>query len=76
MLDTWESWWRDVLVVGAKAGELVTNSDQSPALASSTKRVGVQQAAHAIDVIEQTRLQLRENVNPRLALEALTLGLP
>ncbi len=76
MLDTWESWWRDVLVVGASAPELVTNSDQSSALVSSTKRIGVQQAAQAIDLIEQTRIQLQENVNPRLALEALTLGLP
>ena len=76
MLDTWESWWRDVAVVGASASELITNRDQSQALVSSAKRVGVQQAAKALELIDETRLQLQENVNPRLAFEALTIGLP
>jgi aspartate/methionine/tyrosine aminotransferase len=76
MLDTWESWWRDIAVVGAPAPELVTNSDQSKALSSSAKRVGVHQAAKALELIDETRLQLQENVNPRLAFEALTIGLP
>ena len=76
MLDTWEGWWRDVLLVGAAADELAANTDQLPALRSTASRVPVGKAAAAVRLIQRTRQQLNENVNPRLALEALALGLP
>ncbi len=76
MLDIWEGWWRDVLLVGASAGELAANTDQLPALRSTASRVPVGKAAAAVRLIQRTRQQLNENVNPRLALEALALGLP
>jgi DNA polymerase-3 subunit delta' len=75
-LDIWEGWWRDVLVVNASASELVMNIDQLPTLASTARRVSPERAYEAIGLIQQARTQLQENVNPRLALEALTLGLP
>jgi DNA polymerase-3 subunit delta' len=75
-LDTWEGWWRDVLVVEAGAPELVINVDQLSALRSLAKRVPAERAHDAITLIQQTRRQLQENVHPRLALEALALGLP
>lgn len=76
MLDEWEAWWRDVLVVKANAAELVAAVDQLPALQITAQRTSVYGAASAVRLVQQTRLQLQENVNPRLALEALTLGLP
>ncbi len=76
MLDTWEAWWRDVLVVGARAEELTANIDQSQAVASSANRNTPGQAAAAIRLIAESRQQLMENVNPRLALESLALGMP
>lgn len=76
MLDEWEAWWRDVLVVKADAPELATSADQISALQSLARRTTVQGAAGAVRLVQQTRKQLLENVNPRLALEALTLGLP
>jgi DNA polymerase-3 subunit delta' len=76
MLDTWESWWRDVLVVKAAAPELASNVDQMQTLASIASRVPVKRASAAVSLVQQTRQQLLENVNPRLALEALALGLP
>ena len=75
-LEVWESWWRDVLMVNAAANELVMNVDQIGALNSAARRVEPEQAHEAIKLIQETRRQLQENVNPRLALEALTLGLP
>src|SRR5207253_1616982 len=75
-LDVWESWWRDVLVVGASAQELVINVDQLPALAAAARRVPASRAHESIALIQRTRRQLLENVHPRLALEALALGLP
>jgi DNA polymerase-3 subunit delta' len=76
MLDTWEGWWRDVLVVSAAAGELAGNVDQLPAITSLAKRETPGRAHEMVRLIQTTRRQLLENVNPRLALEALTLGLP
>jgi DNA polymerase-3 subunit delta' len=76
MLDIWEGWWRDILVVRASAPELAHNVDQLPALKSVAGRTTPARAAAAIALIQQTRRQLFENVNPRLALEALTLQLP
>jgi DNA polymerase III subunit delta' len=75
-LDVWESWWRDVIMLRASAPELVMNVDQMGALGAAARRVPSESAHEAILLIQQTRRQLMENVNPRLALEALALGLP
>lgn len=76
MLDEWETWWRDVMVVKAGASDLAVSVDQLPSLNSIARRTPVSKAAGAVRLIQQTRRQLLENVNPRLALESLTLGLP
>jgi DNA polymerase III subunit delta' len=75
-LDTWEGWWRDLVVVNTGATDLVMNVDQLPALQSLARRIDASKAYEAIVLIQQTRQQLAENVNPRLALESLTLNLP
>ncbi|MFL5735657.1 MAG: DNA polymerase III subunit delta' [Chloroflexia bacterium] len=75
-LDTWEGWWRDVLTVQAGAPELALNADQLTTLASIARRLRPRQAYDALELVQRTRLQLQENVNPRLALEALVLGMP
>jgi DNA polymerase-3 subunit delta' len=76
MLDTWEGWWRDVLLVSASVPELIGNVDHVPTLASVARKNSPTRAARAVTLIQATRQQLLENVNPRLALEALALGLP
>jgi DNA polymerase-3 subunit delta' len=75
-LDVWEGWWRDVMAAGAGAHELITGIDQASTLASIARRITPAQAAKAVTLVQHARRQLQENVNPRLALEALTLGLP
>lgn len=75
-LDAWEGWWRDVMAAGAGAHELAMGIDQASAVASTARRIAPTRAAAAIGLVQQARRQLQENVNPRLALEALTLGLP
>jgi DNA polymerase-3 subunit delta' len=75
-LDVWEGWWRDVMAVGAGANELAAGIDQAGAIASTARRISPARAAAAVELIQSARRQLQENVNPRLALEALTLGLP
>ena len=76
LLDTWEGWWRDLLVTSAGAKNLAQNFDQIATLDSQSARVDPMRALDAVSLIQLTRKQLQENVNPRLALEALTLGLP
>jgi len=76
MLDTWETWWRDVLVAGAGAKELVANVDQLQALGASASRHSPSSAAAALALLADTRQQLQENANPRLALESLALRMP
>ncbi|HVG00048.1 MAG TPA: DNA polymerase III subunit delta' C-terminal domain-containing protein, partial [Chloroflexia bacterium] len=76
MLDEWETWWRDVMVVRVGAEDLAVSVDQLPSLNSIARRTPIAKAADAVRLIQQTRKQLLENVNPRLALEAMTLGLP
>jgi DNA polymerase-3 subunit delta' len=75
-LDVWEGWWRDVMATGAGAIELAAGIDQAGALASTARRIPPSQAASAVNLVQQARKHLQENVNPRLALEALTLALP
>jgi DNA polymerase III subunit delta' len=76
LLDTWELWHRDLLVTLAGVGDLSVNIDQRQALSSQAGKLEPAAALKAADLISTTRQQLAENVNPRLALEALTLGLP
>jgi DNA polymerase III subunit delta' len=76
LLDTWELWFRDLLVTSAGAADLLMNVDQRPALASQAGKLDAEAALQAVQLVSVTRRQLAENVNPRLALEALTLGLP
>ncbi len=76
MLDTWENWWRDVMVVKAAAPELATSIDQLTTLQSLAGKVTLKQASEAIALIQRARQQLLDNVNPRLALESLALNLP
>jgi DNA polymerase-3 subunit delta' len=76
LLDTWEGWWRDLLLTAAGAKDFVQNIDQIATLDSQSARIDPRRALEAVSLIQQTRKQLQENVNPRLALEALTLGLP
>lgn len=76
LLQDWEGWWRDVIAVSAAVPELVVNVDQMQALESAARKHTPKSALAAIQLIQNTRQQLLENVNPRVALESLALGMP
>lgn len=75
LLGHWEGWWRDVIAIQS-APELVANIDQLSVLQSSARKYTTRSALNAIKLVQDTRQQLMENVNPRLALESLVLGIP
>lgn len=76
LLETWSTWWRDILLVQTSCGELCSNIDQMAKLkqqATFLSNHAVQQYLRTLDKIEG---YLRHTVNTRLALEVLVLRAP
>jgi DNA polymerase-3 subunit delta' len=76
VLDTWIEWWRDVLLVAGGADAAIVNAERAADLHRQAARLGVESAAAGIGALRQARRDLEQNVNPRLALDALMLHLP
>jgi len=75
-MDLWLTWWRDLLLVGAKCSDLVMNIDRIGELTEQARQYSVDQVLDFILALEEASDQLGKNVNPRLALEALMLRMP
>jgi DNA polymerase-3 subunit delta' len=75
-LELWTTWWRDVFLVQAGAEDLVANCDQMETLRGHAAGCTAAQARAYLVRIEDALAQLEQNVNPRLALEALLLNIP
>jgi DNA polymerase-3 subunit delta' len=75
-LDLWQSWWRDILFVGANCAEAVTNIDRRATLTRLAQQIPPAAAFAFLQQIITVSQQLNENVNPQLALEHLVLHLP
>lgn len=75
-LDLWLRWWRDVLLTRAGCEELVGNWDHLEELRRRARSFSVEQIRSVLSCVEETLVRLAQNVNPRLALEALLLSLP
>lgn len=75
-LDLWQGVWRDVLLVAAGCPERITHIDRQKDLETLAHRHSVRDIYRFVSRIGKTAQQLRENVNPQLALENLFLHLP
>lgn len=75
-LDLWLSWWRDLLLVKGGCPEMMTNVDQEATLQERARGYTLEQVRGFVKAIQATARQLEQNVNARLALEALMLSLP
>jgi DNA polymerase-3 subunit delta' len=76
ILDLWLDFWRDLLLVKLGCDDMITNIDRKNEL---TELAGGYRPARIRDYIESLRsaeVQLRQNVNARLALEVLVLDIP
>jgi DNA polymerase-3 subunit delta' len=76
VLDLWSAWWRDLLLAKAGCQGILVNADRSDALQSESRRYSLGQVRSFLESLRATGQQLRQNVNPRLALEVLVLALP
>ncbi|MFO7169102.1 MAG: DNA polymerase III subunit delta' [Chloroflexota bacterium] len=75
-LELWQSWWRDVLLTAAGCPEGVTHVDRREDLERAAQRYDLAQIHGVLSRIGAAARQLRENVNPQLALENVLLHLP
>ncbi len=76
VLELWQDYWRDLLLVKVGCPEMITNIDHQTTLAGMADGYRLAQIKGAIDSIRAAGEQLRQNVNPQLALEVLLLDLP
>jgi DNA polymerase III subunit delta' len=76
ILDSWLSWWRDLLLVKTECNSDIINIDFLPALAPMAGVFGLNEIKTAIQNIREAGEQLKLNANSRLVLEALMLNLP
>jgi DNA polymerase-3 subunit delta' len=76
VLDDWQTWWRDVLLVAEGSSVSPVNQDWVEVLETHAGQVGRVGARQALKAVRQTARQLDRNVNVRLALEVLLLDLP
>ncbi len=75
-LELWLAWWHDVLLVAADCGEYVTHVDRLSDLNRAAQRYALPDIHRFVVRLDEARRQLRDNVNPQLALENLLLHLP
>jgi len=70
------NWWRDVLLIKVGNGEAITNIDREDTLKEMAADCNLTQIRQFIGSVESAMSQLRQNVNPQLALEVLMLNVP
>ncbi len=76
VLETWQSWWRDLLLHHLGLTELTINADLAGRLRTEARSYSVEALAGMVKSIQQTMTLLSQNVNPRLAIESLMLNVP
>jgi DNA polymerase-3 subunit delta' len=75
-LTLWQSWWHDVLLVSVGCPENITHADRRFELEQEAQRYKLSDIHGFMSRLDETARQLRENVNPQLALENVLLHLP
>jgi len=76
ILDLWLDYWRDLMLVKLGCHDAITNSDRRDELALLAGRLSLAGIKNFMAGIQAAAAQLRQNVNPRLALEVLMLDMP
>ncbi|PKB66943.1 MAG: DNA polymerase III subunit delta' [SAR202 cluster bacterium Io17-Chloro-G3] len=76
LLELWIKWWRDVLVLQEGSPEAVMNIDYRDVLEQMAHQFDSKEVIGLVRELIMTQKRLRENANPRLALEVLMLAIP
>jgi DNA polymerase-3 subunit delta' len=75
-LELWQSWWRDALLVAGGCAAAIVHIDRHEELERAAARYSLADIHAFLARLDTAARQLRENVNPQLALENVTLHLP
>lgn len=75
-LEVWQSFWRDVLLTGARADAPLTNLDYAPHIQQLAQKVPLEAVRATLAAMRHTSELLERNINARLALENLLLDWP
>ena len=75
-LELWQSWWRDALLIAAGCPEAIVHIDQRDELQRAASRYRIADIHAFVGRLDGAARQLRENVNPQLALENVVMHLP
>jgi DNA polymerase-3 subunit delta' len=77
LLDTWQTWWRDAMLLAEGSRIEPVNADQIEVLAQVAQAVGIEGVRGALRaVVETSGLLADTNVNARLALDVMLLRMP
>ncbi len=76
VLELWQEWWRDILLVASGRPETVTNAGSLDRLALVAGKYRIEDIVSFLTALRTTRAYLMDNVNAQLALEVLLLQLP
>lgn len=76
MFETWQTWWRDLLLLVNHENARVTNVDYMDALQEQAGSFSIEEIQAALNATRTATRQLGQNVNARLVTEVLALRLP
>jgi DNA polymerase-3 subunit delta' len=76
LLETWTSWWRDVLLAQAGCLDSCSNADQRAELERQARLVERRAVSEFLATLRRSERYLHHTVNTRLALDVLLLKLP
>ena len=76
LLETWQSFWRDILIASSGAEATRGNPDRLDDLERIADRLTLQQISAVIRSIQDTMNSLEMNANIRLAMENMLLNFP
>ncbi len=76
LCDSWQSWWRDLLLLKSSNVGALVNVDRERTLQAEMRHCTIEEILHSLHSIQECAEQIEHNVNPCLALEVLLLKLP
>jgi DNA polymerase-3 subunit delta' len=76
MLETWLTWWRDLLLAQAGCLEQCANVDQRAMLLHQMQLIPLAEVQRYLAVLQRIEGYLHHTVNTRLAIDTLLLRLP
>ena len=76
IMETWLSWWRDLMLIKSSCKEAITNIDYEASLGKQAEMLNLSQIKEFLANLCLIREGISRNANSRLAFELLMLNMP